>query len=134
MIDYSLQFCDAQDETTVDTHISDNIVDTLVAGDALNELYFVARVETACTSGGSATVQVKLVTDAASTMDTGPTVVFSTDAIAVASLVDKYLFCCVRLPKPSKLARYLGAQIIIGTAVLTAGKIDAYLTDVPVSS
>lgn len=129
ILDKSLILSDAQAETTVATHTSDNVIDTVALGDAINELYFVARVETKCTSDGSATVQVKLITDPNETLDDGPTVLWASDAVPVASLTDKYLFGAVRLPKPDKLKRYIAAQIIIGTAALTAGKFDIYLTD-----
>lgn len=131
ILDKNLIMSDAQAETTVATHTSDNVIDTVELGDAVNELYFEAVVETACTSAGSATVQIKLITDPNETLDDGPTVLWESDAIPVASLVDKYKFGTVRLPKPDKLKRYLAAQIIIGTAALTAGAFDIYLTDNP---
>lgn len=129
ILDKNLIMSDAQAETTVATHASDNVIDTVELGDAVNELYFEAAVETACTSAGSATVQIKLITDPNEALDSGPTVLWASDAIAVASLVDKYKFGTIRLPKPDKLKRYLAAQIIIGTAALTAGAFDIYLTD-----
>lgn len=130
ILDKNLIMSNAQAETTVATHLSDNVIDTVELGDAVNELYFKAVVETACTSGGAATVNVRFVTD--SDEDFGsPTVLWESGATAVASLVDKYEFGTVRLPKPDKLERYLAAQIIIGTAALTAGKFDIFLTDNP---
>jgi len=131
ILDKNLIMSDAQAETTVGTHVSNNVIDTLKLGDAVNELYFEARVETKCTSGGAATVQVKFITDPNEALNAGPTVLWESGAIAVASLVDKYEFGTVRLPKPDKLKRYLAAQIIIGTAALTAGKFDIYLTKNP---
>lgn len=129
ILDKNLIMSDAQAETTVATHASDNVIDTVELGDAVNELYFEAAVETACTSAASATVQIKLITDPNEALDDGPTVLWASDAIPVASLVDKYKFGTIRLPKPDKLKRYLAAQIIIGTAALTAGAFDIYLTD-----
>jgi hypothetical protein len=128
ILDKSLILSDAQAETTVATHVSDNVIDTVELGDAVNELYFVASVETACTSSGSATVQVKLVTDSDEALGS-PTVLWASDVVPVASLVDKYVFGAIRLPKPDKLKRYIAAQIIIGTAALTGGAFDIYLTD-----
>jgi len=130
ILDKNLILSDAQAETSTGTYLSDNIIDTVKVGDAVNELYFVAYVETACTSGGSATVEIKLVTD--SDVNIGsPTVLWSSGAIPKASLVDKYCFGIVRLPKANKLERYIAAQIVIGTAALTAGAFDIYLTDNP---
>ncbi len=130
ILDKNLILSDAQAETSTGTYLSDNIIDTVKVGDAVNELYFVAYVETACTSGGSATVEIQLVTD--SDVNIGsPTVLWSSGAIPKASLVDKYCFGIVRLPKPEKVERYIAARIIVGTAALTAGKFDIYLTDNP---
>ena len=128
ILDKNLIMSDAQAETTVATHLSNNIIDTVALGDAVNELYFKAVVETACTSGGSATVQVKFVTASDSAFGS-PVTLWDSGAIALSSLVDRYEFGSVRLPKPDKMKRYLAAQIIIGTAALTAGKFDIYLTD-----
>lgn len=130
ILDKNLILSDAQAETTATTHLSENIIDTVKVGDAVNELYFVAYVETACTSAGAATVEIKLVTDSDVNMGS-PTVLWSSGAIAKASLVDKYCFGIVRLPKADKLERYIAAQIVIGVAALTAGAFDIYLTDNP---
>jgi hypothetical protein len=130
ILDKNLILSDAQAETTATTHLSENIIDTVKVGDAVNELYFVAYVETACTSAGAATVEIKLVTDSDVNMGS-PTVLWSSGAIAKASLVDKYCFGIVRLPKVNKLERYIAAQIVIGVAALTAGAFDIYLTDNP---
>ena len=128
ILDKNLIMSDAQAETTVATHLSNNIIDTVALGDAVNELYFKAVVETACTSGGSATVQIKFVTDSDSAFGS-PATLWDSGAIALSSLVDRYEFGSIRLPKPDKMERYLAAQIIIGTAALTAGKFDIYLAD-----
>lgn len=130
ILDKNLIMSKAQAETTVGTHVSNNVIDTLKLGDAVNELYFKAVVETACDSAGSATVKIQFVTDSSESFGS-PAVLWDSGAIAVASLVDKYEFGTVRLPKPDKLERYLAAQIIIGTAALTAGKFDIYLTKNP---
>lgn len=130
ILDKNLILSDAQAETTATTHLSENIIDTVKVGDAVNELYFVAYVETACTSAGAATVEIKLVTDSDVNMGS-PTVLWSSGAIAKTNLVDKYCFGIVRLPKVNKLERYIAAQIVIGVAALTAGAFDIYLTDNP---
>jgi hypothetical protein len=69
-----------------------------------------------------------LVTDSDEALGS-PTVLWASDVVPVASLVDKYVFGAIRLPKPDKLKRYIAAQIIIGTAALTGGAFDIYLTD-----
>jgi len=130
ILDKNLILSDAQAVTTATTHLSENVIDTVEIGDAVNELYFVAYVETACTSAGAATVEVQLVTDSDSAISS-PTVLWSSGAIPKASLVDKYCFGIVRLPKPEKVERYIAAQIVVGVAALTAGAFDIYLTDNP---
>jgi len=130
ILDKNLILSDAQAVTSVGTHLSENVIDTVEIGDAVNELYFVAYVETACTSAGAATVEVQLVTDSNSAISS-PTVLWSSGAIPKARLIDKYCFGIVRLPKPEKVERYIAARIIVGTAALTAGKFDIYLTDNP---
>ena len=130
ILDKNLILSDAQATHLAVTSVSENVIDTVKIGDAVNELYFVAYVETACTSAGAATVEVQLVTDSDSAISS-PTVLWSSGAIPKASLVDKYCFGIVRLPKPEKVERYIAAQIIVGTAALTAGKFDIYLTDNP---
>ena len=130
ILDKNLILSDAQAVTTATTHLSQNVIDTVEIGDAVNELYFVAYVETACTSAGAATVEVQLVTDSNSAISS-PTVLWSSGAIPKARLIDKYCFGIVRLPKPEKVKRYIAARIIVGTAALTAGKFDIYLTDNP---
>jgi hypothetical protein len=130
ILDKNLIFSKAQAVTAVGTHNSEKIADIVEPGDAVNELYFEARVKTACSSAGSATVTINLVTD--TDPDLGdPTILWSSGAVPVADLTDKYLFGSVRLPKPDKLEKYLGAQIVVGTAALTGGAFDIYLTDTP---
>lgn len=127
IIDSYNEFSDAQAETTVAAHDSTNTVDLNSDGDAeVIRLRFHARVETTCTSGGSATVLVKLQTssDNSSWVD-----VWASAAIPVASLVAGYKFT----PPGGVLLyggikRYLKVTYTIGTAVLTAGKFDAFLS------
>ena len=128
IIDKNLLFSDAQAETTVAAHDSTNYIDIAVAGDANKELYLVVSVNTTCTSTGSATVQLKMLTDS-TTGWSSPVTVFDSGAIAVASLVAGYKICEVRIPK-GKLERYTKLTYTIATAALSAGKFDAFLTPV----
>lgn len=95
-----------------------------------DELYFVAKVTTAATSGGSATLVLSLATDDNSSLSS-PTKVFSTPAIAVATLVANYVLCKVEVPKGVAWERYIGIVQTTGTAAFTAGAIDVFLTSVP---
>ena len=94
-------------------------------------VYLVIQVTTAVTSGGSATVAFQLVSDAQSPLaaDGSETLHFATAAIPKATLVAGYeLVIPVPLEGSNTYERYLGLQQSVGTAALTAGAINAFLT------
>lgn len=94
-------------------------------------VYLVVRVATTATSGGAATLQVRLVSDDSATPSTTTaTVHYTSAAIALASLTAGATVCVTPLPSGS-YERYMGIQQITGTAAFTAGAIDAFLTDDP---
>jgi len=87
---------------------------------------FALRV-TDATSGGSATLNLLLVTDDNAALSSSTTL-WSTGAIAVASLDDYSLF--VPLPNVDTYERYLGWKATVGTAVFTAGLLSVeYVAD-----
>jgi len=140
ILDKNLILSDAQAPRTAATaHNSDNIIDTVNIGDAVNELYFVAYTESKCTCSTATTVEIKLVTsdnlNAGGDALDSPITLWSSGAVSVPTgttgLPDKYCFGMVRLPKPEKVKRYIGAQIVIGANALTGGAFDIYLTDNP---
>lgn len=96
------------------------------------DLYLVITVDTAATSGGSATGAFHLCSDAAAAIavDGTATYHFSTSAIAVATLVAGYRVCAVALPS-GVYERYLGVLQTTAVAAFTAGKINAFLTRNP---
>jgi hypothetical protein len=93
-------------------------------------LYLVIQVDTAVTSDGNATVSFELASDDAAAIATNgtATVHFASAAIAKAALVAGYQVCAVKLPL-GNYERYLGILANVGTAALTAGKVNAFLTD-----
>lgn len=95
-------------------------------------LYCVLRINTAVTSGGSATVTFKIQSAAAAVASgatlSSPTTHWTSDAIAKATLVAGYTVFAGALPGGA-YAKYLGVTGAVGTATLTAGKLDAFLTD-----
>jgi hypothetical protein len=94
-------------------------------------VYLVVSVDTAATSGGSATLQISLASDdTASISNTTATIHYTSPAIAVASLVAGAFVAKVELPK-GDYERYLGILQVTGTAAFTAGKINAFLTNDP---
>lgn len=92
-------------------------------------LYLVVQVDTAATSGGSATLQVNLVTDDNASLSS-PTTLVSSAAIPVASLTAGRVVMAVQLPmEGTAYERYIGIQQVTGTAAFTAGKVNAFLTE-----
>jgi hypothetical protein len=97
-------------------------------------VYLVIQVTTTITSGGSATVEFQLASDATSTIavDGTQTIHYKSDAFAVASLAAGFELC-VPLPidpdGSNAYERYLAFQIneTAGQA-LTAGNVNAFLT------
>lgn len=92
----------------------------------------VIQVDTAFTSGGSATVVFSLASDAQAAIaaDGSASVHFSTAAIPVANLTAGATVAIVKLPL-GNYERYLGILANVGVAALTAGKINAFLTFEP---
>lgn len=95
-----------------------------------SQIFLVIQVDTAVTSAGAATVSFEIASDAQATIavDGSATVHAVTAAIPKASLVAGYLVAAVSLPIGT-YERYLGIIQNVGTAALTAGKINAFLTD-----
>lgn len=96
-------------------------------------LYLVITVTTTATSGGSATGQFRLVSDATTTISTTTATVHATsDAFAVADMSAGTNLMKMVIPmEGNAYERYLAVQQITGTAAFTAGAIDAYLTPQP---
>lgn len=117
-------------------------LDRLVAMEegAGEPLYLFGRVKTAPTSGGSATVQFQLIGNPSdNTFASGNVVVLDTGAIAIATLVAGYEFFRAPIPRVASgspevtgsLLRYWTINVTIGTADLTAGAFDAWMTAKP---
>lgn len=85
------------------------------------------QVTEAFTSGGSATVQARLVMADNAALTTNKTVLQETSAIAVATLVAGYQFRLGGSIPPGVSKRYLGVDYVIATATTTAGKVTAAL-------
>ena len=126
ILDSNLILSDAQDASTAG--FSQNIIDTVEVGDAVNELYFVAYVETECAGTGS--LEVKLITNDENDATIGNwETLWTSGAVPVSNLKDKYCLGMVRLPKPERVKRYIAAQIV--PTDITSGKLDIYLIDNP---
>lgn len=131
IMDERTEFCDA---TAMDTGgtgraLIGDVVDT--GGDGINDvdqLYLCIQVTTTFTSGGSATVSFILASDAAAAIadDGSASEHVVSEDIALATLVAGYeRFFPI---PPGSYERYMGILQNVGTAALTAGAINAFLT------
>lgn len=134
LLDKQNQFtADAGDSPTlIGSTVSTNVVDLGISrdiGGAVSEqLFLLAQVVTAFTSGGSATLRVQL--QASNTEGSGYVTLAQTDDIAVASLVAGYKFLPGMFVSPggTTLYRYYRLNYVIGTAGMTAGTLKAGLS------
>ena len=112
--------------TELDCSHSPSSVRDLGAG---KPIWLVIQVRTAVTSGGSATVNIQLASSDSTNLTSSATTHYQTGAIAVASLTTAFRRE-ILLPAEA-YKRYVGIVRTVATADLTAGAIDAYLTDKP---
>jgi len=94
-------------------------------------LYFVVQVTTAVTSLGSSTTAFTIASDATATIATSgaATEHIVSEAIPKATLVAGYTRIWALPPEGDNVyERYLGLLVTNGTAALTAGAINAFLT------
>lgn len=118
------------------TYLVGDVIDLGTARDIGqgNPIYLVVQVDTTATSGGAATLQIKLASDAQAAIatDGSATEHVVSPAIAVASLTAGKRILVVAIPFEGNVyERYLGILQVTGTAAFTAGKIDAFLTQTP---
>lgn len=134
ILDERNEFCDATALNTgaAGSYLVGDVIDLGATSSDIGNgepMYLVIRVDTTATSGGAATGQFHLCSDAqaAIAVDGSATYHFSTSAIPVASLVAGYSVAVVALPHGT-YERYLGVVQTTGTAAFTAGNINAFLT------
>ena len=134
-LDKTTEFCDATALSTAATGLAliGNVMDLTVARDLgqIDDLYFVVTVDTAVTSGGAATVSFILASDAqaAIAVDGSASEHIVTAAIPKATLVAGYVAAAFDLPfEGVPYEEFIGVLQNVGTAALTAGKINAFLT------
>lgn len=127
IIDRFNEFSDAQAPDTVAAHASTNVVDLKAAGAIEGKPYYLhIKVNTTVTSDGSATVTFAFQTDSAENFGSAVTL-WTSAAIGKATLVAGYEV--VRLPiNGLPLKQYTRVLYTVGTAALTAGKFDAFLS------
>ena len=132
ILDERNEFADATALSTAATGLAlvGDVID--LGTDGINEvdgIDLAISIDTAVTSAGAATVEFQLVSDAqaAIAVDGSATVHYKSAAVPKATLVAGYNVVNVKLPK-GQYERYLGILQNVGTAALTAGKINAGLT------
>jgi len=140
ILDEKLEFCDAEalDTADQDTDIVGDVVDLVATAPEVGigeTLYLVIQVSTAVTSAGAATVQFQLASDAAAAIatDGSASVHWDSGAVGKASLTAGKTYVVPLPPNGGANAyeRYLGILATVGTANLTAGAINAFLTKDP---
>lgn len=134
ILDERLEFCDATALNTgaAGSYLLGDVVDLTTInidigqGDAI---WFVVGVDTAATSGGSATASFTLASDAQAAIatDGSATVHYTSKAWPVAQMTAGKLLAAVRVPI-GEYERYLGILQTTAVAAFTAGKINAFLT------
>lgn len=134
LTDALLQLSSAQAVTA--SAVSANTIDLGQARDLGpgKQLYLNITVDEAALAAGAATVTFQAISSAAANLGS-PTVLAQTDAIGKAELV---IGKCISIPiPPSVLAaqrlgqRYLGANYVVATGPLTAGKFTATISEHP---
>jgi hypothetical protein len=133
ILDERGEFCDAVALNTgaAGSYLLGDVIDLGVARDLGGDqaVYLVVSVDTAATSGGSATGQFNLVTDDNASLSS-PAVLVSSVAWPVASMTAGKTLMAVQLPmEGTAYERYIGIQQVTGTAAFTAGKVNAFLVD-----
>lgn len=134
ILDERTEFCDATALNTggAASYLIGDVIDLQSIGVDLGlgaDLWCVIQVDTTATSGGSATGQFHLASDAqaAIAVDGSATYHFSTSARAVATLVAGLTIAAFKLPA-GDYERYLGILQTTAVAAFTAGKVNAFLT------
>lgn len=130
ILDALLKMSAEQALTTVGSVASTNVIDLAVARDmgiAHYELKILARVHTAFTSGGSATLVAAF---QGSTDNSTFYTMSASTTIALASLTAGSSVLGIDFPRPvagQATPRYIRMYYTVGTADFTAGTIDAYV-------
>lgn len=141
ILDKRNEFCDAVLLNTggAGTYTLGDQIDLAVGGVLGNigtedELYLVISVDTGIAAGSAGTVSFQLVSADDAALTTNPVVHFQTAAFATgtgtanSTLRAGTLLLATKLPQAFDYKRYLGVRQVTGTAAVTAGRIDAFLT------
>ena len=135
ILDERLEFCDATSLNTgaAGSYLLGDVIDLGASPGDIGSgqpLYLVLQVDTTATSGGSATANFTLASDAQAAIatDGSATVHATVGAQAVATLTAGRTFVMVVPQIGNTYERYLGILQTTAVAAFTAGKINAFLT------
>lgn len=135
ILDERLEFCDATALNTgaAGSYLLGDVIDLDASPGDIGSgepLYLVIQVDTTATSGGSATANFTLASDAQAAIatDGSATVHATTGAQAVATLTAGRTFCFAIPLIGNVYERYLGILQTTAVAAFTAGKINAFIT------
>jgi hypothetical protein len=140
ILDRYNEFCDnvALNTGGAGTYLLGNQIDLVYPRDIghgnTNHLYLVIVVTETATSGGSATLQLTLASDATASIATNGTATehISTAVFPVAQLNAGKVLLVTPLPLEGPVyEKFVGILQKTGTAAFTAGRIDAFLTPTP---
>ena len=149
IIDSRNEFCDAVTVNTgaAGTYLIGSQIDVSVTGaatapghiGAVDALYLVISVDTGITAGSAGTIAFKLASDDTAAIATNGTASehFSTAAFVTGTgtgtttLKAGTVLAAVAMPKSFSYERFLGVLQVTGTAAITAGKVNAFLTSDP---
>jgi len=134
IVDTLTEFCagTALNTGLAGTYNIGNIIDTTNVRDIGMEtdMYLVVSMKTSATSGGAATGQFRVVSDATSTISTTTATVHVTSpAFTVANMTAGTTLFAIELPREGNAyQQFIGVQQLTGTAAFTGGAVDAFLT------
>lgn len=139
ILDERNEFADATALSTgaAGTYLIGDQIDTTLANNigAIDGLHLVIQVTTGITAAAAGTVSFSLASDAQAAIatDGSATVHFTTRAFATSAtaIAAGTVLATVALPRGFTYERYLGILQTTGTAAITAGAINAFLTTEP---
>ena len=132
MQDEKWTFSDAQAITSIGDTESSDTVDVGRATPPLGAgtpVWCNVKVATAFSSGGQATLEVRLETGAANTLGT---ILMQSREWAVAECVKGKVLMSIPVPAEDVL-RHLGMQYEVGTSAMSAGNVDAWVGGSPIN-
>jgi hypothetical protein len=138
ILDERTEFCDAQALNTgaAGSYTLGDQIDMTATSNigTEDELYLAISVATGITAGSAGTVAFQLVSADDAALTTNPVVHFQTAAFVTGTgtgtttLRPGTTLAGVKLPQGFDYKRFLGVRQVTGTAAVTAGAIDAFLT------